>query len=99
MNKKYCGLRDSHLNVFYTYGDKSHLENNITKAFVNVLQSLKNKEFREIVKTVFGFELPKGNYSSTFYLQKSQKKTLSNVIPIELCLLFRHLENLGVLKA
>lgn len=81
MGNKYSGLRDPHLNVFYTYGDKSHLENNITKAFVNVLQSLNNKEFREIVKTIFGFELPKGNYLSTFYLQRKPKEDFVKCYP------------------
>ena len=49
MPLKYNGLRDPHLNVFYTYGNKSHLENNVTKAFVNVLQSLKDSELKETV--------------------------------------------------
>lgn len=81
MPLKFNGLRDPHLNVFYAYGDKSHLENNVTKAFVNVLQSLKDSELEEAVRTLFGFELPKGKYTTSFYLQKKPKEELVKKYP------------------
>lgn len=76
MEPKYNGLRDRHLNIFYTYGDKAHLENNITKAFINVLQSLNDQELKETVKALFDFDLPNGTYTTTFYLLTKPKEDL-----------------------
>ena len=36
----YKGLRDCHLNIFWQYDGKPYLENNITKAFINSIDSL-----------------------------------------------------------
>lgn len=44
MNLDLAGLRDPLLNVFYSYGDKSGLENNVTKAFVNVFESFNGSQ-------------------------------------------------------
>lgn len=81
MRNKYDGLRDPHLNIFYTYGDKAHLENNITKAFVNVLQSLEDNQLRNVVKNLFEFDLPKGNYKCSYYLQRKPDKDLVDIFP------------------
>ena len=76
MQLKYDGLRDPHLNVFYSYGNKSHIENNITKAFVNTLKSLFNKDFKKTIEALFGFELSSGKYTVSYYLLKKPKKYL-----------------------
>ena len=61
---KYSGLRDRHLNVFINYAangtdkDGEHLENNITKAFINTLESLPN----DAVKSIFRNILEKDSY-------------------------------------
>ena len=76
MEYKYNGLRDPHLNVFYSYGNNAHLENNVTKAFINVLQSLNEKQFKDVVLNLFGFHLPTGKYNCTFYLQKKPREDM-----------------------
>ncbi len=76
METRYIGLRDPHLNVFYTYGDKAHLENNITKAFVNVLESMNESELSAVIKELFDFILPNGSISTTYYLQKKPSEEL-----------------------
>lgn len=75
------GLRDPHLNVFYAYGDKSHLENNITKAFVNVLESFDNKQLKAIVKELFEFELEDGVYDTSFFLQRKPSEEFVSKYP------------------
>ena len=72
----YVGLRDPHLNVFYAYGDKAHLENNVTKAFVNVLESFNDAQLKRTVKELFDFELPSGKYKVSYYLQKKPSKEM-----------------------
>jgi len=76
MNLNYNGLRDPHLNIFYSYGEKAHLENNITKAFVNTLESFSDDELKIVVKELFDFELPNGKYKTTFYLQKKPSEKM-----------------------
>ena len=81
MENKLIGLRDPHLNVFYAYGDKAHLENNITKAFVNTLESFSEKELKKTIKELFDFELPEGEISVTFYLQKKPSESMVEKYP------------------
>lgn len=76
MTNKYEGLRDPHLNIFYAYGDKTHLENNITKAFINVLQSLNDGQLRRVARKLFNFKLPNGSYQCFYYLQRKPKDDL-----------------------
>lgn len=80
-NINYIGLRDPHLNVFYAYGDKAHLENNITKAFVNVLESLKENQLKRVVKELFGFELNDGKYRVSYFLQKKPNREFVEKYP------------------
>ncbi len=79
--KNYISLRDPHLNVFYAYGDKAHLENNITKAFVNVLESLNDEQLKKIVLNLFDFDLKDGKYQTSFYLQKKPNIELIKKYP------------------
>lgn len=81
MNNNFAGLRDPHLNVFYTYGDKAHLENNITKAFINVLESLNDPQLKAIVKKLFDYELRDGKYSANYYLQRKPREELIKKYP------------------
>ena len=82
MNRKnYIGLRDPYLNVFYAYGGKAHLENNITKAFVNVLESLNDNQLKRVVNDLFHFELKDGNYKISFFLQKKPSEELVEKYP------------------
>ena len=73
MEYNYKGLRDKHLNVFCGY-DKDYLENNITKAFINVLDSLEEENQRRMFQELFGIELPLGEMKAEFYLQRSPNK-------------------------
>lgn len=66
----YKGLRDCHLNIFWQYDGKPHLENNITKAFINSIDSLDELDKRKIFKSLFGLELEDGKLTTEFYLQK-----------------------------
>ena len=60
---KYSGLRDRHLNVFIYYASNSsnksieQLENNITKAFLNTLESLSGTERARVFKELFSIDL------------------------------------------
>lgn len=80
-NINFIGLRDPHLNVFYAYGDKAHLENNITKAFVNVLESLNENQLKRVVKELFGFELNDGKYRVSYFLQKKPNREFVEKYP------------------
>ena len=81
MSNNFIGLRDPHLNVFYSYGDKAHLENNITKAFVNVLESFDDKKIKKVISSLFDFELPNGQITTHFYLQKKPEEELVKQYP------------------
>ena len=67
---KLSGLRDKHLNVFINYADNrnEYLENNITKAFINTLDSLTKEARKDVFKNLFGIDLP-DDFSCKFYLQ------------------------------
>lgn len=81
MNLDLAGLRDPHLNVFYSYGDKPGLENNVTKAFVNVFESFNGSQLKETVRRLFEFELPEGKYSTAFYLQRKPEEAFVRSYP------------------
>jgi hypothetical protein len=66
----YEGLKDEHLNTFFNYEGKPQLENNITKAFINTLESLTDQELREIFKDLFNVSLPNTDLKFDYYLQK-----------------------------
>jgi len=62
-------IHDKHLNVFYQYGDCSHLENNITKAIINTFESLNAEEKRRFFKDIFEVSLPDGELVYKCFLQ------------------------------
>lgn len=64
------GLRDPHLNVFWQYDGKPHLENNITKALINTLDEMSEKDFRNVFSSTFGLKLTPGELKREFFLQK-----------------------------
>jgi hypothetical protein len=64
------GLRDKHLNVFWQFDGKPWLENNITKAFVNVIDSLSVEDKKPVFQELFGVVLPDAPLKFDYYLQK-----------------------------
>lgn len=66
----YKGLRDCHLNIFWQYDGKPYLENNITKAFINSIDSLSNVKKKEVLFDLFGIKLKGEKIKLEFYLQK-----------------------------
>ena len=68
--------RDRHLNVFWNYSENAHLENNLTKAIINTLESLSNMDRLSITgRMINSPELEKAandyadKYRFEFYLQ------------------------------
>lgn len=88
MEIKYNSLRDPHLNIFYRYNESNELENNITKAFVNTLESLKPNDFIAFCKKFFKLDIPSIDYSVTFYLQRKPDLKEVKTFPIHNRLLF-----------
>ena len=66
----YKGLRDCHLNIFWQYDGKPYLENNITKAFINSIDSLSDVKKKEVLFDLFGIKLKGEKIKLEFYLQK-----------------------------
>lgn len=66
----YKGLRDRHLNLFWQYDGKPYLENNITKAFINSIDSLSDVKKKKALFDLFGIELKGEKIQLEFYLQK-----------------------------
>lgn len=64
------GLRDPHLNIFWQYSGKPHLENNITKALINTLDGLTDQDFRIAFSSIFRLDLAPGKIKREFFLQK-----------------------------
>ena len=83
LNQRFQGLIDPHLNVFCCYDDKAvHLENNITKAFINTLSSLSLKEIKDVFRNLFAISLDdETEYSFDFFLQRSPNKEVIESIP------------------
>lgn len=65
----YKGLRDCHLNIFWQYDGDPRTENNITKAFINTIDSLNSLNKKYIFKKLFGIDLPDSGVSFEYYLQ------------------------------
>lgn len=65
----YKGLRDKHLNIFWQYDGKPYLENNITKAFINSIDSLDIDDKRTVFSFIFNIDVPHGNMKVEYYLQ------------------------------
>ena len=91
----YSGLRDKHLNVFCPYGLKDssevdkiiRLENNITKAFVNTLQSLAYDDLKVVYKKLFNVDI-NSEYSYKYYLQSAPDEEIIKSIKKENRILF-----------
>lgn len=66
----YKGLRDFHLNAFWQYDGKPHLENNITKAFINSIDSLNDDDKRKMFSSIFDVDVSKGKIKVDYYLQR-----------------------------
>lgn len=66
----YKGLRDFHLNAFWQYDGRPHLENNITKAFINSIDSLNDDDKRIVFSSIFGIDVLDGKMKVDYYLQK-----------------------------
>ncbi len=70
----YKALRDPHLNLFWQYGgekdDVARLENNITKAFINLLDGSSEKEKARLCNALFKTDLSPSGLRLEFYLQK-----------------------------
>lgn len=101
----YRGLIDPHLNLFYQYGQRSHFENNITKAFLHTLDNLSTNDKKIAFNELFGIELGKGKLKVDFYLQKSpedskikkfseEKRIMFGFCPTGRCLKARDKETL-----
>lgn len=66
----YKGLRDCHLNIFWQYDGKPYLENNITKAFINSIDSLTDTKKKEVLFSLFGIKVDCNKLDLEFYLQR-----------------------------
>lgn len=66
----YKGLRDCHLNIFWQYDGKPYLENNITKAFINSIDSLTDTKKKEILFSLFDIKVDGNKLDLEFYLQR-----------------------------
>lgn len=78
----YKGLKDRHLNIFCVYG-VDHLENNITKAFINTLDSLNPSNQAKIYSVLLNAFINSENLKSTFYLQQRPDKELIESVLIQ----------------
>ncbi len=65
---------DRHLNIFWQYNGQPHLENNITKSFINTLDALSQKDKVKVIKDIFDIKLPAGEITFSYYLQTSPAK-------------------------
>lgn len=88
----YKALRDPHLNLFWQYGGEkdnvSRLENNITKAFINLLDGSSQKEKTRLCNALFKTDLPASKLRFEFYLQKKPDPSLVSSFPERKRLLF-----------
>lgn len=66
----YNWLKDKHLNVFCGF-NYEHLENNVTKAFINTLDSLNIINQIKVMETLLELNITNENLSFSLYLQKN----------------------------
>lgn len=69
-------IHDEHLNVFWNYSGSPKLENNITKAMINSLQSLCNKDKLAVINKLLEMELNFSEVDFEFYLQRKPNESL-----------------------
>ena len=68
---------DKHLNVFWQYSGKPELEDNITKAFINTFDSLKEENKVKVFSGLFSIDLSgKTNCRYQYFLQKGPSEEL-----------------------
>ncbi len=84
----YKGLRDCHLNIYWQYEGKPHLENNITKAFINSIDGLSLNGKKKILKNLFGIELSCDDIRFEYYLLKKPDRNLVDSFPKNKRLMF-----------
>mgnify|MGYP004483130623 CR=1 FL=1 len=70
----YKGIRDCHLNIYWQYDGKPYLENNITKAFINSIDSLLLEDKVFVINSLFEIEIDKNDVEFEYYLQKQPSK-------------------------
>lgn len=58
------------MNAFWQYDGRPHLENNITKAFINSIDSLNDDDKRIVFSSIFGIDVLDGKMKVDYYLQK-----------------------------
>lgn len=73
MKLDYKGLRDRHLNVFCGY-NAEHLENNVTKALINVIDSFDSSQKRKVLEKLTSLTFPNGELTTRLYLQSKPNK-------------------------
>lgn len=78
----YKGLRDNHLNVFWSYGGNPDLENDITKAFINTIDGMSVSQKEILFKELFGIEISGLKCSFKYYLQRKGNTLSSEVSKI-----------------
>ena len=67
--------------MFWQYSGNPRLENNITKAFINTIDSLKIKNKRKVLRELFGVNLASNNrYDFKYYLQKDPPEALIKAV-------------------
>ena len=66
----YKGLIDRHLNVFCGYGVE-HLENNITKALINTINSFNHNDLKFFLEKMTGIEFQSDIVKADTFLQKN----------------------------
>ncbi len=84
----YKSFRDPHLNIFWQYEGKPHLENNITKAFINSIDSLSDDLKRKVITKLFSIDLKEGNLKVDCYLQKKPAEDRIKSFPIDNRIMF-----------
>ncbi len=70
----YKGLKDPHLNLYWQYDGKPYLENNITKAFINSIDSLPLAKKIIVFKQIFSIELNSNSLTFEYFLQRKPNK-------------------------
>ena len=83
---------DKHLNVFWKYGlsdvTNVRLENNISKAFINVIDSLSDEKKGIILKELFNVDIDCSQVTYKYYLQTKTIKENVEEIPIQNRIMF-----------
>ncbi len=79
---------DKYLNVFWSYDGKPTLENNVTKAFINTIDSLSLNDKKRVFAELFDYTLPEADISFNYYLQKVPDESIRRSLTDSQKLLF-----------